>query len=73
MARYTTFFREHILQPTDNLAAVGLAYHLADLVLPELRAVAGDKRLPERAVLALLEPFMAALQAVETPMAMRIR
>lgn len=79
MQRVADFWREEVLLPSDRVAAAGVAYHLADLLLPELsRCVSeGGPRgaVPDDATLrSLLEPFAAALAAADTPaMVYRLR
>lgn len=73
MASYTDFLKKHVLQPADTLPAVGLAYHIADIMLPELQAVAGEKRLPERVILAMLDPFIDTMKTGEQAMLHRLR
>ena len=68
MERVAGFWLSHVLVPGDTLAAAGVAYHLADLLLPELGRVAGEGGAPDAATLArLLQPFAAALAATDNP------
>lgn len=72
MARLGDFWLQEVLLPRDTLVAVGVAYHLTDLLLPELArclqeggakgAAPGDATLR-----VLLEPFCAALAATHHP------
>lgn len=72
MSRAAAFWLDEVLLPSDTLAAAGVAYHLADLLLPELgkcvaeggpRAAAPDDATLRR----LLDPFAAALAATSNP------
>lgn len=72
VSRAAAFWLDEVLQPSDTLAAAGVAYHLADLLLPELskcvaeggpRAAAPD----DAALRRLLEPFASALAATSNP------
>ncbi|KAL4458010.1 hypothetical protein ABPG75_012875 [Micractinium tetrahymenae] len=69
--RLADFWLGEILVPSDTLAAAGVAFHLADLLLPELAkcvAEGGGGAAPDDATLrALLEPFCRALAAAATP------
>lgn len=72
MCRAADFWLGEVLQPSDTLAAAGLAYHLADLLLPELGkcvAEAGPRgAAPDDATLRrLLHPFAAALAGTSNP------
>lgn len=58
---YATFIQNHILLPSDTLRATGVAYHMSDLFVHELKAVAGDDPVPADALHALLSPFCATL------------
>lgn len=77
LATYTCFWREEVLCPDDALAAAGVAYHLADTLLPELCRLAaeGGSVHPDAAALAaLLEPFCQALAgARDAAMVHRLR
>ncbi|KAG2493648.1 hypothetical protein HYH03_008165 [Edaphochlamys debaryana] len=70
--RYADHLRAHVLLPDDTLSAAGLGYHVADLLLEELRGVADGKEVPGRALGALLLPFGAALQVGEQVVLTRI-
>lgn len=48
--------------PTSQTRSLGLSYHLADVWLPELRKVSGERPVPAEALQALLEPFVAVLE-----------
>ncbi|KXZ48718.1 hypothetical protein GPECTOR_25g300 [Gonium pectorale] len=61
LQRYTSFLRDHVVLPADTLSAAGLAYHVGDILLDELRAVADGRAVPGPALAALLSPFAAAL------------
>lgn len=37
MQPYTAYLRERLLLPSDTIHAVGLAYHVCDVFVPELR------------------------------------
>ncbi len=72
VSRAADFWLSEVLVPSDTLVAAGVAYHLADLLLPELgkcvaeggpRAAAPDDATLRR----LLEPFGAALAATSNP------
>lgn len=76
--------RDTILLPTDNQRAIGLAYHLCDIYVPELHAAlaataTGSKqqqpgRLSETVLRLLLEPFATTLvRAGEQAMVTRVR
>lgn len=69
--RLADFWLREILLPSDTLPAAGVAFHLADLLLPELaRCAAGGSGggAPDDATLrTLLEPFCRALAAAATP------
>lgn len=70
MALYTDLWLHQVLLPSDNLVASGLAYHLCDVLMPELSAVvaAGDGPQPQPQELAsLLEPFCQALANTRDP------
>lgn len=82
MERYALFLQQEVLLPSSSpgqaalvVGAGGVAYHLGDLLLPELRAVAGPgKAVPGRALAALLAPFGLALQqAGDQPSVNRIK
>lgn len=49
------------LVPTDDFAAAGVAYHLADIYVEELAGVAEGEPVPPAALSLLLEPFVAAI------------
>ena len=60
---FSHFWRSEALLPQDTLPAAGFAYHVADLLLPELSRVVGEK--PDatpsnKTLLLLLEPFCTA-------------
>lgn len=65
----TGIWLEQVLLPEDTLAATGFAYHLIDLLIPELqRAVTSAEQRPPAAALALLlEPFCQALARGNNP------
>lgn len=74
MQRVAAFWRDEVLLPSDGLAAAGLAYHLADTLLPELAGCVGEAApgarggAPDDATLrALLDPFCAALAGADSP------
>ncbi|KAI3435489.1 hypothetical protein D9Q98_001555 [Chlorella vulgaris] len=61
-----------VLLPGDTLAAAGVAYHLVDLMLPELEACvvytgANGAVAMDHTLRPLLEPFCAALAATSSP------
>jgi hypothetical protein len=65
-------WQQEVLLPADTLLAAGVAYHLADLVLPELaRCVAeggaGVRPPGDASLRLLLQPFCAALAATDSP------
>lgn len=72
---YTQLWLTRVLLPADSHIARGLAYHLCDVLLPELSAVAaaapsnGSARgVPQQATLrTLLEPFCQALARTRDP------
>ena len=71
---YTDLWLHEVLLPQDNLVAAGLAYHMCDLLLPELAAVCsssgsgGASAAPQQTtLLALLEPFCQALARTRDP------
>lgn len=72
---FSDFWRDQVLLPGDTLAASGVAYHVIDLLLPELTRViaeAGKGSSPSKKTLtALLDPFCAA--AASTKDAVMIR
>lgn len=66
MLQYMDFLRASVLQPTDGIRAVGLAYHVTDVFLPELARVVseGSSKPPQGEILeVLLQPFVDALVA----------
>lgn len=66
MLQYMDFLRTSVLQPTDGIRAVGLAYHVTDVFLPELARVVseGSSKPPQGEILeVLLQPFVDALVA----------
>lgn len=69
MERAAAFWGAQVLLPTDGLAAAGLAYHHADLLLPELqKCVAEGGAAPDDAALCmLLNPFCVALADADSP------
>eukprot|EP00887_Chlorella_sp_A99_P001477 scaffold8.g1477.t1 len=72
LACFAAFWQREVLCPADGAAAAGVAYHLADTLLPELRAVVAagggrDAPPPAAALAALLEPFCAALAGARDP------
>jgi hypothetical protein len=77
--RLADFWLAEILLPGDTLVAAGVAYHLADLLLPELAACLADGgsggAVPDDATLRLLlEPFCRALAGAFNPaMVYRLR
>lgn len=73
MSRYTAYLQSQVVLPSDTVPAVGLAYHLNDLLLDELRGAADGQPVPAEALAALLAPFAAALAAGEQAMLNRIR
>lgn len=60
---YLALIRDEVLLPSDTLLAIGVAYHVSDVWLPELQAAAagGGGRPPHASLVALLEPFAEAL------------
>ncbi|GLI61545.1 hypothetical protein VaNZ11_003936 [Volvox africanus] len=70
--RYAEYLHHHVLVPSDNLLAAGVAYHCGDVLLDELRGVANGKAIPASALSSLLEPFTAALQNGEQAALQRI-
>lgn len=66
MLQYMDFLSSRVLQPTDGIRAVGLAYHVTDVFLPELARVVseGSSKPPQGSILVvLLQPFVDALVA----------
>ncbi|MEW5318831.1 MAG: hypothetical protein WDW38_010017 [Sanguina aurantia] len=66
MLQYMDFLSSRVLQPTDGIRAVGLAYHVTDVFLPELARVVseGSRQPPQGSILVvLLQPFVDALVA----------
>lgn len=63
------FWLGEVLLPRDTLATAGVAFHFADLLLPELaQCVAQGGSAPDDATLrTLLEPFCRALAVAATP------
>lgn len=60
--RFSTFMVEQLLLPTDAIAALGLAYHVCDLYVEELKNSVGDsKPVPQQTLATLLQPFCTAL------------
>eukprot|EP00198_Chlamydomonas_reinhardtii_P000161 XP_001689496.1 predicted protein [Chlamydomonas reinhardtii] len=72
VSRYTAYLQSQVVLPSDTVPAVGLAYHLNDLLLDELRGAADGQPVPAEALAALLAPFAAALAAGEQAMLNRI-
>jgi len=74
-AGYFDAIRDIVLLPgPDAPRALGLAYHLADILVPELLAAASDAPPPAAALLALLAPFSDALAGMGEPAALdRVR
>ncbi|KAG2444481.1 hypothetical protein HXX76_001231 [Chlamydomonas incerta] len=72
VVRYTAYLQAQVVLPDDTVPAVGLAYHLNDVLLDELRGAAGGEAVPAAALEALLAPFAAALAAGEQAMLNRI-
>ncbi len=62
VGRYADFLQHEVLLPADHVSAAGLAFHVGDLLVSELRAVAAGAPVPGAALAALLAPFAAALQ-----------
>ena len=60
---FAAFWRDEVLLPGDTLVAAGVAYHVADMVLPQLTIVVSEAAAPPpaAALAALLAPFCAAL------------
>lgn len=70
--RLAQHWQQEVLLPADTLLAAGLAYHLADLALPELaRCVAeggpGARPPGDASLRLLLQPFCAALASTDSP------
>lgn len=69
--RVADFWLGEVLLPGDTLAAAGVAFHLADLLLPELAKCVAEGSVgaaPDDATLRmLLEPFCRALAGAATP------
>lgn len=61
--QYSDFFRDAVLLPADEVCAAGLAYHLADIFMTELKALAAESPPGAEALAALLRPFSSALQS----------
>lgn len=62
LTEYTTFWLEEVFVPKDTFIAAGFAYHVADLMLPELQKivkVSGNPP-PRPALMSLLMPFGTA-------------
>ena len=59
------FWLQEMLMPQDTLAAAGVAYHLTDLLLPELagcvQAEGGGEAPDNHTLRLLLDPFCRAL------------
>lgn len=62
LGRYTDFLQQEVLLPADHVSAAGLAFHVGDLLVSELRSVTGGTPLPAAALATLLAPFAVALQ-----------
>jgi hypothetical protein len=62
-ALYAGYLRDAVLLPQQSTGgrALGVAYQLADVFLPELIKVAGEAPPPAAALAALLQPFGAAM------------
>lgn len=75
MERYTALLHHHLLLPSDTVSAAGVAYHVSDLLVGELRGAVGDKGgpVPGAALEALLLPFVEALRVGEQVALHRIR
>ncbi len=75
MERYTSLLHHRLLLPSDTLSAAGVAYHVSDLLVGELRGAVGDKGgpVPGAALEALLLPFVEALRVGEEVALHRIR
>lgn len=60
---YSAFWRDEVLIPQDSIAASGVAYHLADLLLEELGNVliVEETTIDSSTANCLLEPFCVAL------------
>lgn len=69
LAVFTGLWQHEVLCPADTLAAAGVAYHLADILLPELQKMARESgQAPDAAALStLLEPFCQALAVARAP------
>lgn len=65
MSAYTALWLREVLLPQEPRVAAGLAYHLCDLLLPELAVVCGGEAAgpaPQQpTLLALVEPYCQAL------------
>ena len=62
LAEFAAFWTKEVLLPEDTVAAAGFAYHIADIVLPELTRVVGESGNPpsNKVLAALFEPFYMA-------------
>jgi hypothetical protein len=62
--QYASFLRDTVLLPQPGAAnrALGVAYHLSDVFVPELVKVAAESPCPGDSLLVLVEPFGLALQ-----------
>lgn len=70
--RYAGFILQRVVTPGDTLPAAGVAYHCADILLEELRAVAGEQPIPHAVLDVLLAPFVSALSSGEQVVLNRI-
>ncbi|GAX73957.1 hypothetical protein CEUSTIGMA_g1407.t1 [Chlamydomonas eustigma] len=82
VSRYMAFIKDGVLLPKDSHHAVGLTYHLADLIVPEIKALASSERtasssapvVPGPALKALLMPFCQYIEIVpDLPKLTRVR
>lgn len=67
------FWRDEMLLPHDTLVAAGVAYHVADMLLPQLKIVVAEAAAPPpaAALAALFSPFCAALGDSGDPVLVR--
>lgn len=64
---YMGLVRDEVLLPSDTLLAGGVAYHLADVWLPELLAAVQGTQLPPELLEQLLQPFVDVLARSAQP------
>lgn len=77
VSEYASFWKDEVLLPKDTLAAAGVAYHIADMLLHELaRIVEAAGAAPPSAdtLRTLLNPFIAAFaETKDSVMIYRLR